>query len=112
MIEESVADKFVGMLVERARKYVVGDGLEPGTDMGPSVDESQFNTVLKYIEIGKGEGKLLCGGERLTGARYDKGWFVGADGVRSRGLGQQTSPGRNFRAGAERDSRERISTKR
>jgi len=44
--------------------------------MGPSVDESQFNTVLKYIEIGKGEGKLLCGGERLTGARYDKGWFV------------------------------------
>jgi len=76
VIEESVADKFVGLLVERAKKYVVGDGLEPGTDMGPSVDESQFNTVLKYIEIGKGEGRLLCGGERLTGARYDKGWFV------------------------------------
>jgi acyl-CoA reductase-like NAD-dependent aldehyde dehydrogenase len=77
VIEESVADKFVAMLVERAKKYVVGDGLEAGTDMGPSVDESQFNTVLKYIEIGKGEGKLLCGGERLTGLRYDKGWFVG-----------------------------------
>ncbi len=76
VIEESVADKFVEMLTERAKKYVVGDGLDPGTDMGPSVDESQFNTVLKYIEIGNGEGKLLCGGERLTGARYDKGWFV------------------------------------
>src|SRR5271156_646264 len=76
VIEESVADKFVEMLVERAKKYVVGDGLGAGTDMGPSVDESQFNTVLKYIEIGKDEGKLLCGGERLTGARYDKGWFV------------------------------------
>jgi alpha-ketoglutaric semialdehyde dehydrogenase len=76
VIEESVADKFVEMLVERAKKYVVGDGLEAGTDMGPSVDDSQFNTVLKYLEIGKGEGELLCGGERLTGWRYDKGWFV------------------------------------
>src|SRR5271167_2264401 len=77
VIEESIADQFVEMLTERAKKYVVGDGLEPGTDMGPAVDESQFNTVLKYIEIGKSEGKLLCGGERLTGARYNKGWFVG-----------------------------------
>src|SRR6202040_2874851 len=76
VIEESVADKFVEMLVERAKKYVVGDGLEGGADMGPSVDDSQFNTVLKYLEIGKGEGELLCGGERLTGSRYDKGWFV------------------------------------
>jgi acyl-CoA reductase-like NAD-dependent aldehyde dehydrogenase len=76
VIEESVADKFVGMLVERAKKYVVGDGLEPGTDTGPSVDEAQFNTVLRYIEIGKGEGKLLCGGERLTGPKHAKGWFV------------------------------------
>ena len=76
VIEESVADKFVAMLVERAKKYVVGDGLEPGTDTGPSVDEAQFNTVLRYIEIGKGEGKLLCGGERITGPKHAKGWFV------------------------------------
>jgi hypothetical protein len=32
---------------------------------------------LKYIEIGKNEGaKLLCGGNRLTGGAYDKGFFV------------------------------------
>ncbi len=76
VIEEKVADEFVATLVERAKKYVVGDGLEPGVDMGPSVDENQMNTVLKYIEIGKKEGKLLCGGARLTGPKYDKGWFV------------------------------------
>jgi acyl-CoA reductase-like NAD-dependent aldehyde dehydrogenase len=76
VIEESVADEFVEMLVERARKYVVGDGLEAGVEMGPSVDETQMKTVLRYIEIGKQEAKLLCGGERLSGARYDKGWFV------------------------------------
>src|SRR5580658_4591144 len=76
VIEEKVADQFVSSLVERAKKYVVGDGLESGVDMGPSVDENQMNTVLKYIEIGKKEGKLLCGGERLTGPKYDQGWFV------------------------------------
>ncbi len=76
VVEEKVADQFVGMLVERARKFVVGDGLEPGVEMGPSVDESQMNTVLRYIEIGKKEAKLLCGGERLSGSKLDKGWFV------------------------------------
>ncbi len=76
VIEEKIADQFLESLVDRAKKYVVGDGLEPGVDMGPSVDESQMNTVLRYIELGKREAKLLCGGERLSGPRYDKGWFV------------------------------------
>ncbi|MGB8849321.1 MAG: aldehyde dehydrogenase family protein, partial [Candidatus Acidiferrales bacterium] len=76
IIEEKVADQFLSALVDRANEYVVGNGLEPGVEMGPSVDESQMSTVLKYIDIGKKEAKLLCGGERLTGAKYDKGWFV------------------------------------
>lgn len=76
IIEEGVADKFLEMVVERARKYAVGDGLEPGIEMGPLVDETQMNTVLGYIETGKREAKLLCGGERIAGSRYDKGWFV------------------------------------
>ncbi|HUJ32001.1 MAG TPA: aldehyde dehydrogenase family protein [Candidatus Acidoferrum sp.] len=76
IIEEKVADQWVNMLVERAKRFAVGDGLEPGIEMGPSVDESQMNTVLRYIDIGKKEAELKCGGGRLTGPRYDKGWFV------------------------------------
>lgn len=76
VIEESAADAFVAMLAERAGRYVVGDGLEPGVDMGPLVDENQMNTALKYIEIGKSEGQLVCGGRRLSGPKYDQGWFV------------------------------------
>jgi len=56
--------------------FSVGDGLEAGVEMGPSVDETQMNTVLKYIEIGKKEGNLLCGGMRMTGPEHEKGWFV------------------------------------
>jgi acyl-CoA reductase-like NAD-dependent aldehyde dehydrogenase len=76
IVEESVADKFVQLLLERASKLRTGNGLEPGIDMGPAVDESQLKTDLRYIEIGKKEGKLLLGGERLSGGAYDRGYFV------------------------------------
>jgi acyl-CoA reductase-like NAD-dependent aldehyde dehydrogenase len=76
IIEEAVADRFVQLLVERASKLRTGNGLEPGIDMGPAVDESQLNTDLQYIEVGKKEAKLLLGGQRLTGGAYNRGYFV------------------------------------
>lgn len=76
IIEESAADRWVETVVERAKTFMVGNGLEAGVEMGPLVDETQMNTVVQYIEIGRKEGELKCGGERLSGARYDKGWFV------------------------------------
>jgi alpha-ketoglutaric semialdehyde dehydrogenase len=76
IIEEAVAEHFVQLLVERASKLRTGNGLEPGIDMGPAVDESQLNTDLQYIEAGKKEAKLLLGGQRLTGGAYNRGYFV------------------------------------
>jgi aldehyde dehydrogenase (NAD+) len=76
IVEESVADPFVTMLVDRARMLKVGDGLAYGIDVGPVVDETQMESVLRYIEIGKGEGRLLLGGGQLKGQGYDKGYFV------------------------------------
>ena len=77
IIEKSVYEPLVEKLLEKTRKLKVGNGLEPGIDVGPSVDASQLETDLKYIEIGKAEGaQLLCGGNRLTGAAYDKGYFI------------------------------------
>ncbi len=76
IIEENIADQFVNMLTDSAKNSKAGNGLEPGVEMGPSVDENQMNSVLKYIEIGKQEGQLILGGHRLTGGAYDKGYFV------------------------------------
>ena len=76
VVEEKVADQFVAMLVERAKAFKVGNGLEPGVEMGPAVDEAQMNTDLRYIEIGKKEAKLVLGGHRMTGGAYDHGYFV------------------------------------
>jgi len=77
IVEESIYDKFVDALAERTAKLKVGNGMEPGVDIGPAVDQGQLDTDLKYIEIGKQEGaRLVLGGNRLTGGAYDKGYFV------------------------------------
>ena len=75
-VHKSVYKEFVSRFVERAKSLKVGDGLDPGTEMGPCINEQQLNTVMNYVEIGKNEGaKLLTGGKRLTGGVYAKGWF-------------------------------------
>ncbi len=76
IVEESVADIFVQMLVDRARMLKVGDGLAYGIDLGPVVDENQLATVLGYLETGKKEARLLLGGNQLKGQGYDKGYFI------------------------------------
>ncbi len=77
IMHKDIAAKFTAMLVEKAKAIKVGNGLEDSVQMGPVVNQSQLETVLKYVEIGKTDGaKLECGGSRLTGGVYDKGYFV------------------------------------
>ena len=77
VVVDKVADDFVKKIVERAKSFKLGAGDDPAHDIGPSVDEGQFNTVLKYIDIGREDGaELLCGGKRATGNGLDRGYFV------------------------------------
>jgi aldehyde dehydrogenase (NAD+) len=73
LVEKSVYEPFLEGLNERARTIRVGDPLDPETYMGPVVSEEQFDRVLSYIDIGRGEGaKLVSGGARIG----DRGYFV------------------------------------
>lgn len=77
VVVNDVADEFVERLAARANSMRIGNGADAKTEMGPSVDESQFKTVLEYIDIGGEDGaKLICGGKRATGDGLDKGYFV------------------------------------
>ncbi len=77
IVHEKVVAKFTKMLVARAKKVSVGDGLKKNIEMGPIINEKQLKQVLNYIEIGKKEGaKLLCGGKRLDKGKFKKGFFV------------------------------------
>ncbi len=77
IVEDSIYDRFVAAVVERTKKLKVGDGMQPGIEIGPCVDERQMQTDLRYIEIGRKEcGEPLCGGRRLTDGALAKGYFV------------------------------------
>ena len=72
IIHKDVYDELAGMLVERAEKLTLGRPEQFGTNMGAVIDQSAFNKIMEYMEIGKSEGELLSGGERWG----DKGYFI------------------------------------
>jgi len=76
IVHKKILKQFTDEFVERAKALKVGNGLDSSVEMGPSISESQLNTVIEYIKIGKDEGaKLLCGGNRLTSGNYQYGYF-------------------------------------
>jgi aldehyde dehydrogenase (NAD+) len=77
IVERAIYGPLVDKLVAKTRALKIGNGLEAGIDMGPAVDQSQLDTDLEHIASAQREGaQLLCGGKRLTGGSYDKGFFV------------------------------------
>lgn len=76
IVEENVHQQFVEVFKQKAESMVVGNGLDPSTQIGPLISEAQLNKVLTYIEIGKNEGRLVTGGKRLTDGELEKGYFV------------------------------------
>ena len=77
VIERAIFEPLVTKLIEKTRKLKVGNGLQQGVQIGPAVDADQLRTDLEYIEIAKKEGaELLCGGNRLSGGEFDKGYFI------------------------------------
>lgn len=77
VVIDSVADEFVEKIVARAKSFKLGPGNDPTSDVGPSVDEGQFNTVLEYIDIGREDGaELICGGKKAEGDGLENGYFV------------------------------------
>ncbi len=76
VVQDTVYDQVCDTLKSEVESLKVGCGLDAGCDLGPMISESHMDKVMKYIEIGKTEAKVLTGGHRLTGPEYDKGWFI------------------------------------
>ncbi|EOG7786467.1 acetaldehyde dehydrogenase ExaC [Vibrio fluvialis] len=64
LIHESIYDKFIAKLVERAKTIKQGNPLDSDTQVGAQASQDQFDKILSYLEIGRQEGaQVLCGGE-------------------------------------------------
>ncbi len=72
-VEETIYDRFMEKSIARASKRVVGDPFDPRTELGPLIDQTQFDRVMGYIESGCSEGATLaCGGDRIG----SRGYFI------------------------------------
>src|SRR5438105_726079 len=62
-VQEPVYDEFRQRLLERIARGKVGDPTDPETEVGPIVNEKQFDEILDAIERGRGEGgEVIAGG--------------------------------------------------
>ncbi len=71
VIVEDVYDQVLNRAVELTKELTVGDPTE-NHYMGPVIDQAAFDKVMKYVGIGKEEGRILAGGE----GDNSKGFFV------------------------------------
>jgi len=77
IVQEKVYEELMKNLLARTRALKVGNPLDSTVDVGPVASAEQETKILKYIQIGNEEGaKLICGGNKLKGGPYDKGFFI------------------------------------
>lgn len=76
IVSDAQADALVERIVCHVNRIKVGNGLEPGTTMGPLVSETQLRTVEQYVRQGvDSECVMLTGGRSLTDNPHQDGYF-------------------------------------
>ena len=75
LVQARVHDELSRRVAERAGRLRLGDGLDPGTEVGPLINAGQVATVEKYVAIGRGEGTLAAGGKRPGAGPLTRGHF-------------------------------------
>lgn len=76
ILQDGIHDRFLKMLVDRAKTLKLGDGRKAGTDVGPVIHAESIAKIERYVEIGLEEkSELVLGGRRATGAGLGSGFF-------------------------------------
>lgn len=76
-VHRRVRDAFLAKLKARTEAMIVGDPLDPATQMGALISQDHMEKVLGYIQLGQQQGAtLLTGGKRVTVGGLDRGAFV------------------------------------
>ncbi|PLR83306.1 aldehyde dehydrogenase [Bacillus canaveralius] len=76
-LHEAIHDEFIGKLIQQVQKIKIGLPIEPDTEMGCLVSQSQYDKVIGYIHSGIVDGAVLrAGGGKPAGDRFVEGYFV------------------------------------
>lgn len=77
LVDAAIHDEFVARVVELASTAVLGNPMEPTTQVGPITTQPQLDKVLRYIDVARAEGATVeLGGGRPTTTEHSTGWFV------------------------------------
>lgn len=78
VVQESIADKFVALLKQKAMTMKVGCAYDPDTQLGPVVNAKHKEAVCNWIQKGIDEGAtVVLDGRDIVVPGYEKGYFVG-----------------------------------
>lgn len=76
ILHKDIKKELTDMLIERAEKIKIGDGLDEGVEMGPLINDAARQKVHRYVQIGKEEGaRLLTGGTIYEEGQWIHGYF-------------------------------------
>lgn len=76
LVEQSIADRFERLLVDKLRKVKVGDPNDPRTQIGPMITRSQYDIAIRYLDVARNEGcDIRAGGGKLSLAGPLSGGF-------------------------------------
>ena len=72
IVHEKVYDEVLSRVAEKTKGITIGEAIDPTTYLGPVIDEAAYQKIQSYIEIGRKEGELVCGG----GTVGETGYFI------------------------------------
>ncbi len=70
IVDQAVYDAFLDKLKSKVETLTMGPSDEVQNYMGPVISKRAMDSILKYIEVGKGEGRVITGGEHSGGDGY------------------------------------------
>lgn len=75
-VQEGIYDQFVAAAIEQFNKVRIGNPLDPETQLGAQINDTQAKKVMRYIDIARQEGATIaCGGEPYTEGACANGTF-------------------------------------
>ena len=75
IVQDSIAEKFVDALVQRAEGIVMGGPLDESAETGPLISEAHRDKVTDYVKRGVDAGARLRTGGHWGGPEHEKGYF-------------------------------------
>jgi acyl-CoA reductase-like NAD-dependent aldehyde dehydrogenase len=77
LVQRSIYDKFVPSLIDAVKAARIGDPSQMDTQIGPIATRSQWEKILRMIDMAKSEGATVAlGGHALSGPQYGQGQFI------------------------------------